>query len=317
MRRLMASSAWPWPMIRGAELPLEPEHRAELVAQHLADGDAGPAGDHLAHERRRPRIPAPAASRPAASPAPSLRRAELGAERSARRFSAAAAVALELAADLADLLHQSALALPPLGERRQPGLGLELAGGDARRAARRGRRRPRSRAPAPAVCTSRSSRRRRASSTGGRRRVLAQRQAGAGGVEHAHRLVGQLPVGQVAVGQPHRRIEPVVEDAHQVMLLERRRHAAHHQEAHLLGRLLDLDELEPARQRGILLEVLLVLRPGRGRDGAQLAAGQRRLEQVGGVALSRLAAGADHRVRLVDEQDDRRRPRTGPPRSGP
>jgi hypothetical protein len=32
---------------------------------------------------------------------------------------------------------------------------------------------------------------------------------------------------------------------------------------------------------------------------------QRRLEQVGGIVLAGLAAGTDHRVRLVDEQDDR------------
>ena len=57
---------------------------------------------------------------------------------------------------------------------------------------------------------------------------------------------------------------------------------------------------------GVLLEVLLVLGPGGRRDGAQLAAGQRRLEQVGRVALPGLPAGADHGVRLVDEQDDRR-----------
>ena len=71
--------------------------------------------------------------------------------------------------------------------------------------------------------------------------------------------------------------------------------------------LLDLDDLEAARERGVLLEVLLVFGPGRGGDRAQLAARQRRLEQVGGVALPGLAAGADHRVRLVDEQDDRLR----------
>ena len=70
--------------------------------------------------------------------------------------------------------------------------------------------------------------------------------------------------------------------------------AAHHRDRHRLRRLLDLDDLEAPRQRGVLLEVLLVLGPGGGRDGAQLAAGQGRLEQVGGVALARRAAGADH-----------------------
>ena len=36
---------------------------------------------------------------------------------------------------------------------------------------------------------------------------------------------------------------------------------------------------------------------------------KRRLQQIGGVALSRRAAGADHRVRFVDEEDDRPRAR--------
>ena len=75
--------------------------------------------------------------------------------------------------------------------------------------------------------------------------------------------------------------------------------------ATFLRRLLDLDDLEPAGQGGVLLEVFLVFGPGGGGDGPELAAGKGRLEQVGGVALPGLAAGADHGVGLVDEQDDR------------
>ena len=89
------------------------------------------------------------------------------------------------------------------------------------------------------------------------------------------------------------------------MLFQCGHDAAHHHHALGLGRLLDLHHLEAAGQSGIFLEVLLVLRPGRGGDGAQLAARQRRLEQVGGIVLSGLSAGADHGVRFVDEQNDR------------
>ena len=70
-------------------------------------------------------------------------------------------------------------------------------------------------------------------------------------------------------------------------------------------RLPDVDGLEAAGQRRILLEILAVLGPGGGRDGAELAAGQGGLEQVGRVAGARRAAGADQGVGLVDEQDDR------------
>ena len=75
----------------------------------------------------------------------------------------------------------------------------------------------------------------------------------------------------------------------------------------VLARLFDLHDLEAPRQRGILFEVFLVFGPGGGGDGAQLAARQRRLQQVGGVVLAGLAAGADHGVRFVDEQNDGRR----------
>ena len=73
----------------------------------------------------------------------------------------------------------------------------------------------------------------------------------------------------------------------------------------VLARLLDLHDLEAAGERGVLLEVFLVFGPGRGGDRAQLAARQRRLQQIGRVALPGLAAGADQGVRFVDEQNDR------------
>ena len=138
-----------------------------------------------------------------------------------------------------------------------------------------------------------------------RHRVLADGDAGGGGVEQAHRLVRQLARRDVAVREPHRRLDRLVEDLHLVVLLQRRDDAAHHQDRLVLVRLVDLDDLEAPGQRRVLLEVLLVFGEGGGGDGAQRAAGQRRLEQVGGVAGAGRAAGADQRVRLVDEQDDR------------
>jgi hypothetical protein len=50
--------------------------------------------------------------------------------------------------------------------------------------------------------------------------------------------------------------------------------------------------------------VLLVLVERRRADGAQLAAGEHRLEQVGGVDRALGGAGADDRVQLVHEEDD-------------
>ena len=66
----------------------------------------------------------------------------------------------------------------------------------------------------------------------------------------------------------------------------------------------DLDRLEPALERGVLLEVLAVLVEGGRADGLQLAAGQHRLEDGGRVDRALGRAGADEGVDLVDEQHD-------------
>ncbi|MNL49841.1 hypothetical protein D3C87_1728020 [compost metagenome] len=79
---------------------------------------------------------------------------------------------------------------------------------------------------------------------------------------------------------------------------------AQHAECARFVRLMDLHDLEAPAQRGVFLDVLLVFRPGRRADGAQVAARQRRLKQVGGVARARCAARAHQRMDLVDEQHD-------------
>jgi len=74
-----------------------------------------------------------------------------------------------------------------------------------------------------------------------------------------------------------------------MVLFELGREVAHHHDRLVGGRLLDLHHLESTRQRGVLLEVLLVFRPRRRSDGPKLAAGERRLQQVRGVVLAGLA----------------------------
>ena len=66
----------------------------------------------------------------------------------------------------------------------------------------------------------------------------------------------------------------------------------------------DLDRLEAALQRRVLLQVLAVLVEGGGPDGLQLAAGQHGLEDGGRVDRALGCARTDQRVDLVDEQDD-------------
>ena len=71
-----------------------------------------------------------------------------------------------------------------------------------------------------------------------------------------------------------------------------------------LGRRIDLDRLEAALERAILLDVLPVLGRRRRADAADLAARQRRLEDVGRVERAFGRTRADQRVQLVDEHDD-------------
>ncbi|MCY1310984.1 hypothetical protein D9M70_612290 [compost metagenome] len=77
--------------------------------------------------------------------------------------------------------------------------------------------------------------------------------------------------------------------------------ATQHVDRLVFVRLFDFHHLEAAGQGGILFEVLLVLGPGGRRDGAQFAARQGRLEQVGRIILPGLAARANQGVRFVDE----------------
>ena len=80
--------------------------------------------------------------------------------------------------------------------------------------------------------------------------------------------------------------------------------AAQDRDGVLDRRLGDEDRLEPARQRGVLFDVLAVFVERGGADAMQFAARQRGLQQVGRVHRAVGLAGADQRVHLVDEQDD-------------
>ena len=85
-----------------------------------------------------------------------------------------------------------------------------------------------------------------------------------------------------------------------VLLLE----AAQDRHRVLDRRLVDEHRLEAAGKCCVLLDMLAVLVERGGADAVQLAARQRRLQQVRRVHRAVRLAGADQRVHLVDEQDD-------------
>ena len=136
-------------------------------------------------------------------------------------------------------------------------------------------------------------------------------------VDQVDRLVGQEAVGDVAVRERRRRDDRAVGDAHAVVLLVSVLEAAQDRDRVLDRRLVDEDRLEPAGERRVLLDVLLVFVERGGADAVQLAARERRLEQVRGIHRPVGLAGADQRVHLVDEQDDAAFRRRSPPAARP
>ena len=127
--------------------------------------------------------------------------------------------------------------------------------------------------------------------------------AGAGLVDDVDRLVGEASPGDVPVRQFDGRLERLVGDLDAVVGLVAVAEAA--EDLQRLGAAGRLDDhgLEPAIQGAVLLDVLAVLVEGGGADALHLAAGERRLEHVGGVDGPLGAAGPDEGVQLVDEQD--------------
>ena len=115
----------------------------------------------------------------------------------------------------------------------------------------------------------------------------------------------------VARRQLHRGLDRLVGVFQLVIVLEIRLQALQDRDRVLDRRLVDVDLLEPAHQRAVLLEMLAVFLVGGRAHAADGARCQRRLEQVGGIhRAAGGGAGADHGVDLVDEQD---RVRDAPP----
>ena len=132
---------------------------------------------------------------------------------------------------------------------------------------------------------------------------MAQADARGGLVDEVDRLVRQVPVGDVADRQVGGGLDRLVRDRDLVVLLVALADAHQDVDGLLERRLLDHDRLEAALEGGVALDVLAVLVERRRADALQLAAGERRLEDVGGVDRALGRAGADERVELVDEED--------------
>ena len=138
----------------------------------------------------------------------------------------------------------------------------------------------------------------------GRRRERHQAGTGRGLVDDIDGLVGQLPIGDVAVGEIHGRPDRNVGDLHPMVRLVLVAEAPNDLDGFGHAGRLDDHGLEPPLERAVLLDVLAVLVEGGGADGLDLAARERGLQHVGGVNGAFGRAGPNERVQLIEEQDD-------------
>ena len=323
MRRAIISSACSWPITRWLERVGELQHGLDLVLDHAADRDAGPVGDHRGdglrvdggQDQRRLALQlrqlacsscssVSSASRSMrAPPAPlsalaSARFGRLDLRRLASRAARRAARGSRSTSSFSVFQRASSSARRSFSARQL------LAG-----VAPRGRRSSTPTAFSRPMMASSVSQRLDAAAAVldlGGHGVLADRHARAGGVEQADRLVGQLAGGDVAVRELDRGLERLVEHLHAVVLLQRGGHAAHHAAA-------------PAPRSARSTCTTWKRRVSAGSFSmcflysAQVVAAIVRSVPRASAGLSRLAAspvpgraaGADQRVGLVDEQDDR------------
>ena len=124
----------------------------------------------------------------------------------------------------------------------------------------------------------------------------ADARARAGLVHHVNGLVRQKAVGDVAVGEFHGGFDGLVGELGLVVLFVFRAQALENQNGLLDGRRFDLDRLEAAFERGVLLDVFAILVERGGADALHLAAAEGGLDDVRGVHRAFRRTGADDGV---------------------
>ena len=135
-------------------------------------------------------------------------------------------------------------------------------------------------------------------------RVDLDLEARGGLVDQVDRLVGEESVGDVALGKRRCCDDSGVLNADAVVLFVALLEPAEDRDRVVDVGLADHDRLEAPLECGVGLDVLAVLVERRRADGAELAACEHRLQEVGGVDGALGSAGSDDRVELVDEEDD-------------
>src|SRR6266487_2161744 len=136
-----------------------------------------------------------------------------------------------------------------------------------------------------------------------RRRRAGHAHAGGGLVDQIDRLIRQEPIRHVARRQVRGGLDRVVGDLQLVEILVAALDATQNLDRFVFSWLVDHHRLEAPLQRRVALDVLAILIERRRADGLQLAARERRFEDVGRIKRALGATGANDRVELVDEED--------------
>ena len=123
-------------------------------------------------------------------------------------------------------------------------------------------------------------------------------------VDEVDSLIGQESIRHVAVGEVRRRHQRLVSDRHRVVRFIPIAKTLQNIDGHRHARLIDVDWLEASLEGGVLLDVLAILVDRGGTHRLELATGQHRLQDRGGVDGTLCGTGTHERVDLVDEQDD-------------
>ncbi len=129
-------------------------------------------------------------------------------------------------------------------------------------------------------------------------------QGGGGLIDQVDGLVGQETVGDVAVGEGGGGDDGGVLDAYLVVRLVALAQAAQDVDGVFDVGLANVDDLEAALERGVLLDVLAVFVERGCADATQTSASEGGLEHVAGVHGAFGRARSDQGVQLVDEEDD-------------
>ena len=129
-------------------------------------------------------------------------------------------------------------------------------------------------------------------------------QTRAGLVDQVDRLVGELTVRDVAVGEVGRGDDRLIGDRDPVIGLVAIAQTLEDLDGVGDRRFFDDDLLEATLEGGVLLEVLAELVEGGGADGLKLTAGEHRLEDRRRVDRTFGGTRTDEGVDLVDEEDD-------------